>query len=159
MLVGLALFPEWLKFFTLCFTILGSDPWHRPTPLTSHSVEVSHIQKTRGRLAQRLAQGKSSSAKKKRKEEKVLPTFCFTTPNLSTSLPPEQSSQNIPLMSFLFISHSVVISRAWIPLPDWTMNRWGKAAALSHSAPYPQDFIHCLAGSGIQHIFLTNTAE
>ena len=58
---------EWLKFHKHPFggpglqvQILGADL----TPLTNHAVEVSRIQKNRGRLAQMLAQGTSSSAKK-----------------------------------------------------------------------------------------------
>ena len=44
---------------------LGLVPGHRPTPLVSdYVVAMTHIQ-NRGRLAQMLAQGKSSSAKKK----------------------------------------------------------------------------------------------
>ena len=57
---------EWLKFCALHFSspgFAGSDPWCRPTPLISHAVEASHIQ-NRGRLAQMLAQGPSSSQKK-----------------------------------------------------------------------------------------------
>ena len=42
----------------------GLDPGHRPTPLTSHAVVAFHIQ-NRGRLIQLLAQGQSSSQKKK----------------------------------------------------------------------------------------------
>ena len=50
---------KWFKFHTLCFSSLGfvgSDPRCRPTPPVSHAVEASHMQ-SRGRLAQRLAQG------------------------------------------------------------------------------------------------------
>ena len=43
-----------LNFSGLGFT--GSDPGCGPTPLISHHVAASHIQ-SRGRLAQRLAQG------------------------------------------------------------------------------------------------------
>ena len=59
---------EWLKFHLLCFSgpgFTGSDPGHGPAPLTSHAVAVSHIQ-NRGRLAQVLAQGQSSSSKKRK---------------------------------------------------------------------------------------------
>ena len=42
----------------------GSDPGCRPTPLISHAMEASHVQ-SRGRLAQMLAQGLSSSSKKR----------------------------------------------------------------------------------------------
>ena len=35
---------------------MGLDPRHGPTPLISHAVEASHIQKNRRRLAQMLAQ-------------------------------------------------------------------------------------------------------
>ena len=38
-----------------------------PTPLVSHAVVVTHIQ-SRGRLAQMLSQGKSSSAKYNKRE-------------------------------------------------------------------------------------------
>ena len=43
---------------------MGSDPRHRPIPLTSHAVEVPQLQ-NRGRLAQMLADGWSSSARTK----------------------------------------------------------------------------------------------
>ena len=46
----------------------GSDPGHRPTPLISHVVAATHTQNRR-RLAQMLAQGKSSSAKKKERRK------------------------------------------------------------------------------------------
>ena len=39
---------------------MGFDPRHRPTPLISNAVAATHIQ-NRGRLAQMLAQGESSS--------------------------------------------------------------------------------------------------
>ena len=55
-----------LKFHMLCSGgpgFAGSDPRCRPTPLISCAVEVSHLQ-SRGRLAQMLAQGESSSKKK-----------------------------------------------------------------------------------------------
>ena len=42
---------------------MGLDPGHRPIPLISHAMAATHIQ-NRGRLAQMLAQGESSSAKK-----------------------------------------------------------------------------------------------
>ena len=51
----------------LCFSIpgfVGSDPGHGPTHCSSsHDVAASDIQ-NRGRLAQMLAQGQSSSPKK-----------------------------------------------------------------------------------------------
>ena len=59
---------EWLKFCAVCFGglgLAGSDPECRPTPVISHALEASHIQR-RGRLAQVLAQGKSSSHKHKK---------------------------------------------------------------------------------------------
>ena len=52
-----------LKFHTLhfgCPGFIGSDPQHGPTPLISQAVAVTHIQ-NRGRLAQMLAKGESSS--------------------------------------------------------------------------------------------------
>ena len=53
----------------LYFGGLGLVPGHRATPLIgSHAVAVTHIQ-NRGRLAQMLAQGKSSSGKIKKKKK------------------------------------------------------------------------------------------
>ena len=49
--------PLWQPGFT------GSDSRLKPTPLVSHAVAATHIQ-NRGKLAQMLAQGESSSAKK-----------------------------------------------------------------------------------------------
>ena len=49
---------------------MGLNPRCGPTPLTNHTVEVSHMQKNRGILAQKLAQGKSSLAKKKKRKKK-----------------------------------------------------------------------------------------
>ena len=50
---------------------MGSDPRHRPTcQSSSHVVEVSHIQNRR-RLVQMLAQGLSSSPKKKKTKFKL----------------------------------------------------------------------------------------
>ena len=55
-----------VKFGALYFGGLGSVPRHGPTPLLgSHAVAATHIQ-NRGRLAQMLAQGKSSSNKKRK---------------------------------------------------------------------------------------------
>ena len=54
---------KWLRFGVLCFgspEITALDPECGHTPLISHAVEASHIQ-SRGRLAQMLAQGQSSS--------------------------------------------------------------------------------------------------
>ena len=54
---------EWLKFCVLRFGspgFAGLDPWRRPSPLVSCTEEASQIQ-SRVRLAQMLAQGKSSS--------------------------------------------------------------------------------------------------
>ena len=45
---------------------MGSDPRHEPTPLMSHAMAASHIQKRR-RLAELLAQGKSSSTQQKKR--------------------------------------------------------------------------------------------
>ena len=59
---------EWLKFHARYFGGLGFtglDPRCRPTPLISHTEGTSHTQ-SRGRLAGMLAQGKSSSQKKKK---------------------------------------------------------------------------------------------
>ena len=49
----------------------GSDPGHGPTPFISHALEASHLQ-SRGRLAQTLTQGKSSSAKNDNKNRGLL---------------------------------------------------------------------------------------
>ena len=43
---------EWLKFLALWLRLMGSDPRRGLTPLTSYTVEVFHIQKNRGELAQ-----------------------------------------------------------------------------------------------------------
>ena len=48
---------------------MGLDTGRGPTPLTSHTLEASHIQKNRGGLAQMSAQGKYSSAKRKLKNK------------------------------------------------------------------------------------------
>ena len=54
-----------VKFGALHFSGLGLVPGRGPTPLVSgHAVVVTHIQKGR-RLAQLLAQGESSSSKKR----------------------------------------------------------------------------------------------
>ena len=59
-----------VKFGVHHFSGLGSVPRRRPMSLVnSHAVVVTHIQ-NRGRLAQMLAQAKSSSAKEK--ERKVM---------------------------------------------------------------------------------------
>ena len=49
-----------VMFPTLCFSHLDWVPRHRPTPFVGHAMVVTHIQ-NRGRLAQMLAQGKSSN--------------------------------------------------------------------------------------------------
>ena len=68
---------ELLKFHVLRFGGLGSDPEFGPTPLTSHAVEVAHIQKNRGGLAQMLAQGWSSShAHTKDRGRGIVPGLC-----------------------------------------------------------------------------------
>ena len=57
----------------LCFSGLefaGSDPRHWPTPLISHVVVGTHIQ-NRGRLAQMLAQGQSTSPRKINLKNKI----------------------------------------------------------------------------------------
>ena len=54
-----------VRFGALHFGGLGSVPGRGPTPVVSHVVVVTHIQ-NRGRLAQRLAQGESSSSKKRK---------------------------------------------------------------------------------------------
>ena len=57
-----------VKFSTLHFSSPGSVPRHGPRPLiSSHAVAVTHVQ-NRGTLAQMLAQGESSSAKKRKKK-------------------------------------------------------------------------------------------
>ena len=54
-----------VKFGALSFGGPGSVPQRRPTPLiSSRAVALTHI-RNRGRLAQMLAQGESSSGKKK----------------------------------------------------------------------------------------------
>ena len=55
-----------VKYGMLCFGGPGSVPGHRPMPLIgSHAVVVTHIH-NKGRLAQMLAQEKSSSSKKRK---------------------------------------------------------------------------------------------
>ena len=55
-----------VEFGALHFGSSGSVSRHGPTPLVnSHAVVATHIQ-NRGRVAQMLAQGKSSSVKKKK---------------------------------------------------------------------------------------------
>ena len=55
-----------VKFDTLGFGGPGFTSGPRPTPLIGgQAVAVTHIQKSKGRLAQMLAQGESSSAKNK----------------------------------------------------------------------------------------------
>ena len=49
----------------------GLDPGHGPTPLISHAVEASHM-RSRGRLAQQLAQGKSFSSKKEESWQQIV---------------------------------------------------------------------------------------
>ena len=54
-----------VKLSALCFGGPDSVPSHGPAPLVDgHAIAASHIQ-NRGRLAQMLAQGKSSTSKKK----------------------------------------------------------------------------------------------
>ena len=61
-----------VKFSALHFSGPGSVPGHGPTPLIGGCAEaVTHIQ-NKGRLAQMLAHGKSSSAKKQNKNKKPL---------------------------------------------------------------------------------------
>ena len=73
---------EQLKFHALCFSgpeFAGLDAGCGcgPTPLISHAVEASYVQ-SRGRLAQMLAQGESSShSHKKRKKSKLEALFNF----------------------------------------------------------------------------------
>ena len=70
-----------VKFGMLCFSSPGLVPRHGPTPLSSgHAVVATHIQ-NRGRLAQMLAQGESSSGKKK---ENYSIKFLFNTSVLSS---------------------------------------------------------------------------
>ena len=55
-----------VKFSALHLGGLGLVPRHGPAPLiSSHAMVTTHIQ-DRGKLAQMLAQGKSSSEKKKK---------------------------------------------------------------------------------------------
>ena len=59
---------EWLNFHVLHLggsEFVGSDPGYGPTPLINRAVEASHRQ-SRRRLAQMLAQGQSSSQKKRK---------------------------------------------------------------------------------------------
>ena len=70
-----------VKFGVLHYGGPGSVPGHGPTPLIGgHAVAATHIQ-NRGRLAQMLAQGKSSSAKNKEENNGMVTslglTFCF----------------------------------------------------------------------------------
>ena len=61
-----------VKFGMLRFSSLGSVPGRRPTPLIGrHAVVATHTQ-NRERLAQMLAEGESSSVKKKRGRHKRL---------------------------------------------------------------------------------------
>ena len=57
--VGPSPVAEWLKFAfsALVAWVQGFGSQALPTPLISHAVEVSHIQRNRGGLAQMLAQG------------------------------------------------------------------------------------------------------
>ena len=57
-----------IKFSTLHFGGPGSIPGHGPMPIIGGHAVVIHIQ-NRGKLAQKLAQGKSSSAKKRKKKK------------------------------------------------------------------------------------------
>ena len=54
-----------VKFGTLRSSGLGSVSGHRPAPLCGHAVVATHIQNG-GRLAQMLAQGQSSSSRKRK---------------------------------------------------------------------------------------------
>ena len=55
-----------VKFGMLHFSGLGSVPGHGPTPpISGHAVVATYVQ-NRGRLVQMLAQGESSSSKKRR---------------------------------------------------------------------------------------------
>ena len=56
---------------------MGSDTQYRPTPLISHAAEASHIQ-SRGRLAQMLVQGESSSPGKKKEGKEILHVVVLT---------------------------------------------------------------------------------
>ena len=61
-----------VKFSALHFSGPGLVRRHRPTPLGGgHAVVMTHTQ-NRGKLAQTLAQGGSSSAGKKRERERDL---------------------------------------------------------------------------------------
>ena len=73
-----------VKFSVLHFSSPSLVPGYRPTPLaSSHTVAATHIQNT-GRLAQMLAQSKSSSAKKRKKiltpYRGLLQTFTLSDP-------------------------------------------------------------------------------
>ena len=66
-----------VKFGALHFRDPGSVPRHGPRPLVGgHAVAATHIQ-NRGRLAQMLAQGESSSAhtQKERQKSQVKVSF------------------------------------------------------------------------------------
>ena len=67
MLVGLAPWCSGQVWHTLLWQLgfTASDPGRGPIPLVSHAVAATHVQ-NRGRLAQMLAQGASSLAKKKK---------------------------------------------------------------------------------------------
>ena len=52
-----------VEFSALCFSTPGFTGLD-PGPLISHAVVATHIQNVEGRLAQMIAQGKSSSPKK-----------------------------------------------------------------------------------------------
>ena len=54
-----------VKFGMLCLGSPGPVPGHRPTPLVSRQAMAATYIQNRARLAQVVAQGESSSAKKK----------------------------------------------------------------------------------------------
>ena len=60
---------DWVRVLCFCFgslRLVGLDPWCGHPLLVTHAVTATHIQ-NRGRLAQMLAQGQSSSPKEPRK--------------------------------------------------------------------------------------------
>ena len=57
---------------------MGSDLRHRPKPIISHAVALTHIRKIEEDWPQMLAQSKSSSAKKKEKKKEEISLFNAT---------------------------------------------------------------------------------
>ena len=101
----------WCKFGTFCFRSPGLVPRHGPIPLVGgHAMEATHIQ-NRGRLAQMLAQAKSSSAKNKTKQKRCFHSQKYETMYIQRCL------ASIPVPSTLF---SAVLN--YLKVADITLN-------------------------------------